>query len=139
MEEAEIAVQNILRNLSKQEIRTTDQIREKNYITINDIYEDFLCYPKNIENKKEALKIIDNYELIDKKDILKGHNILYFKTRHFFDIKPVEGKATSINKSGKLNIKVGGKYLHSDAKYYFKKLTEDDKLKISLIEAVFDS
>jgi hypothetical protein len=139
MEEAEIAVQNILRNLSKQEIRTTDQIREKNYITINDIYEDFLCYPKNIENKEATLKIIDNYELIDKADILKGHNILYFKTRHFFDIKPVDGVATSIQKSGRLNIKVAGKYLHTDAKYYFKKLTEDDKLKISLIEAVFDS
>tara|TARA_Y100000590_G_scaffold179768_1_gene204942 strand:+ start:33933 stop:34352 length:420 start_codon:yes stop_codon:yes gene_type:complete len=139
MEEAEIAVQNILRNLSKQEIRTSEQIRQKNYIIINDIFEDFLCYPKNIENKKEALKIIDNYELINKKDILKGQRILYFKTRHFFDIKPIEGIATSINKSDKLNIKVGSKYLHSDAKYYFKKLTEDDKLKISLIEAVFDS
>lgn len=139
MDEAELAVQNILRNLSKKEIRTNNQIKQSNILLINEIFDDFMCYDKNIQNREDAYKIIEGYEVISKKDILKGDKILYFKTKHFFNIKPVVGICSNIKENGKLCIKVGSKYYDSDAKYYFKKLTEDDKLKISLIEAVFDS
>ena len=139
MEEAEIAVQNILKNLSKKEIRTSKQIKQTNYLIIEELFDDFMCYEKNVKNKEDAIKAVDGYELIKKKDIIKGDKILYFKTKHFFNIKPVIGSASSILPNGKLSLKVGSKYLHSDAQYYFKKLTDDDKLKISLIETVFDN
>ena len=131
-------IENIIKNISKTEIRTLTQIKDLNNEAVDDIFSDFISYPRNSENKFESLDELKEYQLIHYSDLYKGDKVAYFKTRDFWNIKLITGTVVGQNKKGEYSVKLkGNKIVYVLPKYIFRKLTEEEKFKIQLIEAVF--
>jgi len=131
-------IENIIKGISKTEIRTLTQIKELNEEAVDDIYADFINYPRNEETKLDSLEELKEYQLINYSDLYKGDKVAYFKTRDFWNIKLIKGTVIGQNKHGNYSVKLkGNKTVYVLPKYIFRKLTEDEKFKIQLIEAVF--
>lgn len=131
-------IENIIKNISKTEIRTLTQIKDLNSEAVDDIFADFINYPRNSENKFESLDELKEYQLIHYSDLYKGDKVAYFKTRDFWNIKLVKGTVVGQNKKGEYSVKLkGDKIVYVLPRYIFRKLTEEEKFKIQLIEAVF--
>tara|TARA_B100000242_G_C43038922_1_gene484540 strand:- start:628 stop:1050 length:423 start_codon:yes stop_codon:yes gene_type:complete len=131
-------IENIIKNISKTEIRTLTQIKDLNNEAVDDIFSDFIGYPRNSENKFESLDELKEYQLIHYSDLYKGDKVAYFKTRDFWNIKLITGTVVGQNKKGEYSVKLkGNKTVYVLPKYIFRKLTDEEKFKIQLIEAVF--
>ena len=131
-------IENIIKNISKTEIRTLTQIKDLNNEAVDDIFSDFISYPRNSENKFESLDELKEYQLIHYSDLYKGDKVAYFKTRDFWNIKLITGTVVGQNKKGEYSVKLkGNKIVYVLPKYIFRKLTDEEKFKIQLIEAVF--
>ena len=101
-------IENIIKNISKTEIRTLTQIKDLNSEAVDDIFADFINYPRNSENKFESLDELKEYQLIHYSDLYKGDKVAYFKTRDFWNIKLVKGTVVGQNKKGILSKIKGG-------------------------------
>jgi hypothetical protein len=132
-------ISNILKNISTKEIRTMEEVRQGVRDAVEDIFGDFMCYKNNEVNRKMALIELEDYEIINLHNIHKHDEIIYFKTRNFFNIQLVKGSAINVLSGDRLSVKTKGKIYHVRCKYYFRKLTEEDKIKISLVEAICDN
>ena len=132
-------ISNILKNISTKEIRTMEEVRKGVRDAVEDIFGDFMCYKNNEVNRKMALIELEDYEVIDLHNIHKRDEIIYFKTRNFFNIQLVKGSAINVLSGDRLSVKTSGKIYHVRCKYYFRKLTQEDKIKISLVEAICDN
>ncbi len=131
-------IENIIKNISKTELRTLTQINDLNNEAVDDMFADFIIYPRNEENKFESLDELKEYQLIHYSDLYKGDKVAYFKTRDFWNIKLIKGTVVGQNKKGEYSVKLkGNKIVYVLPKYIFRKLTEEEKFKIQLIEAVF--
>tara|TARA_B100001093_G_C26278964_1_gene780249 strand:- start:60 stop:482 length:423 start_codon:yes stop_codon:yes gene_type:complete len=131
-------IENIIKGISKTEIRTLTQIKDLNSEAIDDIFADFVNYPRNEENKLDSLEELKEYQLIHYSELYKGDKVAYFKTRDFWNIKLITGTVVGQNKKGEYSVKLkGNKIVYVLPKYIFRKLTEEEKFKIQLIEAVF--
>jgi len=131
-------IENIIKGISKTEIRTLTQIKDLNSEAIDDIFADFINYPRNEENKLDSLEELKEYQLIHYSELYKGDKVAYFKTRDFWNIKLITGTVVGQNKKGEYSVKLkGNKIVYVLPKYIFRKLTEEEKFKIQLIEAVF--
>ena len=131
-------IENIIKSISKTEIRTLTQIKDLNNEAVDDIFADFVNYPRNEENKLDSLDELKEYQLIHYSDLYKGDKVAYFKTRDFWNIKLITGTVVGQNKKGEYSVKLkGNKIVYVLPKYIFRKLTEEEKFKIQLIEAVF--
>ena len=131
-------IENIIKGISKTEIRTLTQIKDLNSEAVDDIFADFINYPRNEENKLDSLEELKEYQLIHYSDLYKGDKVAYFKTRDFWNIKLITGTVVGQNKKGEYSVKLkGNKIVYVLPKYIFRKLTEEEKFKIQLIEAVF--
>lgn len=132
-------ISDILKNISTKEIRTMEEVQKRTRNAVEDIFSDFMCYKNNEVNKKLALLELEEYEVVDLFNIHKNDEIIYFKTKYFFNIQLVKGKSINVLSGGRLSVKTAGKIFHVKCKYYFRKLTEEDKIKISLVEAICDN
>lgn len=132
-------ISDILKNISKKEIRTMQEVRTGVGNAIEDIFGDFMCYKNNEVNKKMAYVELEDYEVVDLYNIHRKDDIIYFKTKNFFNIQLVKGSAINVLSGDRLSIKTSGKIFHVKCKYYFRKLTDEDKIKISLVEAICDN
>ena len=131
-------IENIIKSISKTEIRTLTQIKDLNSEAVDDIFADFVNYPRNDENKLDSLEELKEYQLIHYSELYKGDKEAYFKTRDFWNIKLITGTVVGQNKKGEYSVKLkGNKIVYVLPKYIFRKLTEEEKFKIQLIEAVF--
>tara|TARA_E500000331_G_C17049655_1_gene623367 strand:- start:3 stop:425 length:423 start_codon:yes stop_codon:yes gene_type:complete len=131
-------IENIIKGISKTEIRTLTQIKDLNNEAVDDIFADFIIYPRNEENKLDSLEELKEYQLIHYSDLYKGDKVAYFKTRDFWNIKLITGTVVGQNKKGEYSVKLkGNKTVYVLPKYIFRKLTDEEKFKIQLIEAVF--
>ena len=131
-------IENIIKSISKTEIRTFTQINELINEAVDDIYDDFICYPRNPDNKMEGLDVLKEYQIIQYSELYKGDDVAYFKTNEFWNIKIIVGKVVGQNKHGYYSVKLkGNKIVYVLPKYIFRKLTDEEKFKIQLIEAVF--
>ena len=131
-------IENIIKGISKTEIRTLTQIKDLNSEAVDDIFADFINYPRNEENKLDSLEELKEYQLIHYSELYKGDKVAYFKTRDFWNIKLITGTVVGQNKKGEYSVKLkGNKIVYVLPKYIFRKLTEEEKFKIQLIEAVF--
>lgn len=131
-------IENIIKGISKTEIRTLTQIKDLTNEAVDDIFVDFIIYPRNEENKLDSLEELKEYQLIHYSDLYKGDKVAYFKTRDFWNIKLITGTVVGQNKKGEYSVKLkGNKIVYVLPKYIFRKLTDEEKFKIQLIEAVF--
>lgn len=135
----EFQIAEILKNIKKTEIRTMDQIRERREGIIDNIIEDFMCYPNN-EGKADLLKEeLDEYEYIEFNDIYKYDTIKILNMNRFFDLSTITGVCIN-KKDDKIKIRnKSNKYRIIKSDYYFRKLTSQDLVKISLIESLYNN
>lgn len=135
----EFQIAEILKNIKKTEIRTMDQIRERREGVIDNIIEDFMCYPNN-EGKGDLLKEeLDEYEYIEFNDIYKYDTIKILNMNRFFDLSTITGVCIS-KKDDKIRIRnKSNKYRFIKSDHYFRKLTNQDLVKISLIESLYNN
>jgi hypothetical protein len=131
-------IENIIKNISKTEIKTFAQIKELNREAVEDIFSDFIDYPRNNDNKEEALEKLADYQLIKYSDLYKGDNVAYLNKKEFWNIKIITGRVIGMNKNGHYSVKIGyNKTVYVLPEYIFRKLTDDEKFKLQLIEAVY--
>lgn len=131
-------IENIIKNISKTEIKTLAQIKELNKEAVDDIFDDFIDYPRNNDSKEEALEKLVDYQLIKYSDLYKGDNVAYFNKKEFWNIKLMTGTVVGMNKNGHYSVKISyNKTVYVLPEYIFRKLTDDEKFKLQLIEAVY--
>jgi len=131
-------IENIIKNISKTEIKTIAQIKDLCKEAVDDVFEDFINYTRNSDNKNEALEQLADYQLIKYSDLYKGDNIAYFNKKEFWNIKLITGRVTGMNKHGHYSVKIGyNRTVYVLPEYIFRKLTDEEKFKLQLIEAVF--
>ena len=131
-------IENIIKNISKTEIKTLAQIKELNREAVDDIFSDFIDYPRNNDNKEEALEKLSDYQLIKYSDLYKGDDVAYLNKKEFWNIKLITGRVIGMNKNGHYSVKIScNKTVYVLPEYIFRKLTDDEKFKLQLIEAVY--
>ena len=131
-------IENIIKNISKTEIKTLAQIKELNKEAVDDIFDDFIDYPRNNDNKEEAIEKLADYQLIKYSDLYKGDNVAYFNKKEFWNIKLMTGTVVGMNKNGHYSVKIAyNKTVYVLPEYIFRKLSDEEKFKLQLIEAVF--
>lgn len=116
-------------------------IEELKTMAINKVFDNFMFYKKNTENKERAFDELDNYAFIDINDLKKGDYIRYFNLTVFYDIRLVVGGTVikkNINKNGDILIKTpyGVKIIKQNI--FFKRIKKDDLVKIKLVEMLHD-
>ena len=101
-------ISTILKSITTKEIRKREiQKRTKN--AVDDIFSDFMCYKNNELNKKSVFLELEDYEVIDLYNIHKNDDIIYFKTKYFYNIQLVKGKAINVLSGDRLSVKTAGK------------------------------
>ena len=131
-------IATILKNIKRREVRTFSDIIRIREEKLESICEEFSWYPLN-EGKFDKLKSeLDDYEYIEKKDIQRYDTIKFINMSIFYDLEFKEAQSISFTKEGNVNMKKGDYRFISRSNYNFRKLTNEDKVKISLIEAIYN-
>jgi hypothetical protein len=128
------------RDLSK--IKSLDEIKYIRKCALYDTLSDFIDYEKNKNKYDEFLTIIDNEECeyILAGDLRKNDIVFYLDYYIFYDIKLVRARITSVDMANEcVNICIDDEELYKKIKIdsvFFKKLSDEDKAKISLVEII---
>ena len=134
-------IEQILASIEQKDLSKIKSFEEIEYIRKNALYDalsDFIDYEKNQNKYREFIEILDKEECeyILPIDLKKDDIIYYLDYYIFYDIKLVKARVTSINTiQHQINICIDDTY--KKIKYdsvIFKKLSDEDKAKISLIE-----
>ena len=135
-------IEDVLMSIKSKEVRTMQDITNLRETAIDEIMDDFLCYPKNQENIKKLKKDLQDYEIIDISNLYHDDYIAYLNTYHFYNISLEMGKVIRILDDGQLRIRVisngnNSVYKTKQLNYIFRKLSDEDKVKINLVEAIY--
>ena len=130
-------IENILLSIKKIEIRTYADIKKIREQAVDDIFEDFMCYPRNQVNIKKIKDELDGFELVNIENLLKNDTIKYCNKLIFYDIEMCECRVINHRPNNAFSVRMHGTDAWKELRDgpFFKKLTEEDKVKISLIEA----
>ena len=137
-------IEQILLNIKQKEIRTMKSIVNERNLKIDEVVDDFMCYPKNQENIKQIKEKLEDYELITIDQLYKYDTILYIDMYYFYDFELSKIKVLRFEPNGKIHVKrmSSGKnnvYKTIDIpSAIFRKLTEEDKVKINLVETIYN-
>jgi len=133
-------INKILESITHEEFIPLNIIKENREYVINKFYEKFMNYDKNIENLKESLDILDNYEYVEDISTLKTKDkIRYLSKTHFYDIK-VSPHVSYICNNNKYITIANGVY-HSSVKdnvLIFKYIPDSTIVKMKLMELIQD-
>ena len=129
-------ISKILESIKDVYIPSFEEIESKNKDIIDEIFDKYLIYKQNISNKQEALKLIEGYQYITFRNIDEGDYIKYFDTKYFYDVV-IKNGGFVIKKENK-NLVIKNKRIFKLKKdtVFFRKLTDEDKAKITLNEII---
>ena len=136
----ESEINKILESITHEEFVPLNVIKETRDYIINTFYEKFMNYSKNIDNLKESLDILDNYEYIE--DISKLNprdKIRYLSKKHFYDIKVSPCVSYICNNNYYITL-ANGVY-HTTVKnnvLIFKYIPDSTLVKMKLMELIQD-
>ena len=134
-------VTEILDNIKVHDVRTFKEIEEQKEEVLDKIFNPFLCYEKNARLKEILKDKLKGYEFVDDFDNITHYsNIIMIDTTYFFDFK-YRHIGFFIKKSNDVLLlrnfrNMFLKYKINENRYYFKKITNKDKVKIMLIETI---
>ena len=128
-------ISRILESIKNVYIPSFEEITRKNNDIIDELFDKYLNYKQNIINKENANKIIDGYQCIKYENIVLGDYIKYFDNTYFYDVNIKNAGFVLSKKNGELLIKNKNIFKLKN-KYYFRKLTDEDKAKITLTEII---
>lgn len=132
-------VQHILQNRRENKLMSKAEIEEEKKMRVVDIYGEFIDFETNKENVYQTLDKLQNYRYCKNiKDLDKGNYIRYLNAKYFYDIKLNPGGFIENVDYTKNLITVVNKNKYYKMKFsdntIFVKLTEDDLLKLDIIE-----
>ena len=130
-------IENIFNTIKESEYDSLDDIEEIRKLAIDKVFDNFMRYEKNIENKNNAKKILEDYEFIDVEDLKKGDFIRYFNLRRFYDLKLVIGGTIldpNINDTGEFLILAPYGIKRIKPNIFFRQIKSDDMIKMKLIQ-----
>ena len=131
----EAEIENIINNVHHKEIYSFKEIAKLREIVIHKAYEEFLMYPENSQNLQESILELEDYEFVDDpENLIQGDEIKMPDFKHFFNMKLLDLSFTRLNNDGTIHIKQNSAYKDIPCEFVFRKLTDDDKIKISLME-----
>ena len=136
----ESEINKILESITHEEFVPLNVIKETRDYIINTFYEKFMNYSKNIDNLKESLDILDNYEYIEDISTLKTKDkIRYLSKKYFYDIKVSPCVSFICNNNNYINL-ANGVY-HTTVKnnvLIFKYIPDSTLVKMKLMELIQD-
>ena len=138
----EKSLEKIMGKMEYHDIRTNEHIRAAKKALLDHIYGPYMCYNNNATNRREAEDKLDTYEYVDDFDSLNKYDLLMMiDADQFFDIKcHFQGKYFRYNESRKtLGIRLNNRNIPIDYgpnRFFFRKLTKKDILKILLVESI---
>ena len=131
-------VQYILQNRRENKLLSKVEIEDEKKKQVVDIYGKFIDFETNKYNIYQTLDKLQNYKYCNIQDLNKGNYIRYLNDKYFYDIKlNLGGFIENINyKKGLITIVNKNKYykMKFSENIIFVKLTEDDLLKLNIIE-----
>ena len=132
-------IDNILNSIRKNEdsLESLDDIDEIRELAIDKVFNSYMVYEKNIENKIKAQKELKHYKFVDISDLKKGDFVRYFNLTQFFDLKlTVGGTIMDIDYEGSGDIILFAPYGVKKIKpnIFFQKIKTDELLKMKLIQ-----
>lgn len=133
-------INKILDNIQHSTYGSYQELEDQRNTALDKIFERYMHYEKNIQNKEEAIEELENYQYLYIDDIQPGDFVKYFNTKIFYNMKLCLG-GTVINKNyenkGLVLIKSPvKKYSVVKSKMFFKKLKQDDLVKMRLMDMV---
>jgi hypothetical protein len=130
-------IENIVNNIYHKDITSLDEIEKIRNIVIDRAYEEFIVYDDNLQNLNEAKMELEEYEFVsDPAELQPGDEIKMPDFKHFFNMKLLDLGFTRVNSDGTIHIRQGTAYKDIQCEFVFRKLTEEDKIKISLVQAI---
>lgn len=137
-------IEEILSEIEYKKLYTFKEIATLREENLNNIFKDFIEYPNNNDNYKNILSIItnDEYQYVDMDQIKKDDIIIYLDLNMFYNLKPQKARVASlVTKDKNLKIRVFTekstyKILNYNKVKIFKLLTDENKVRISLYEAI---
>ena len=134
-------VKLILSENQDKKIKNFTEIKNEINIILENIFQKYLCYTKNVENLKEIKDKLEEYQYVTFDDLNTGDFIRYINPKYFYDIKLAKGGFISkiYEEEGKIQIKDNNKIynLKFENFIFFKKLTKEDIIKLTIIDALF--
>ena len=133
-------INKILDSIEYSSYGSYQELESQRNLAIDKVFERFMHYDKNIENKEEALEELENYQYLYIDDLNPGDFVRYFNSKIFYNMKLCLGGIVVNNNyenKGLVLIKSPTKkYLVVKSKIFFKKLKKDDLVKMRLMDMV---
>lgn len=133
-------INKILDSIEYSSFGSYQELETQRNLAIDKVFERFMNYDKNIENKEEALEELENYQYLYIDDLKPGDFVRYFNTKIFYNLKLCLGGVVINNNyenKGLVLIKSPvKKYLVVKSKIFFKKIKKDDLVKMRLMDMV---
>ena len=130
-------INRIIELSKKQYIPSLNEINKETKDVIDTIFEKYLNYQQNVDNKKEALKLLEGYHPISYNDISNGDFIKYVNNKYFYDVNIKGGGFVVKINSKMVLVKMPLKFINiKSSSNFFRKLTQEEMAKIKIMEAV---
>jgi hypothetical protein len=130
-------IDNILDNINYTEYLTLTEIESKNEEIIDHTLNRFSHYDTNMGKRDMFLKELKGYQYINADKIKKGNIIKYLDLRIFYDIAMLNGYVAAATKKAIIIFdNIYTRRLKKNHNVFFKKITNEDLVKIKLIELI---
>jgi hypothetical protein len=131
-------IDKILSNIGENEdLESLDDIEEIRKLAIDKVFNSYMVYEKNIENKKNAEDELKNYRFVDVADLKCGDFVRYFNLTKFYDLKLVMGGTImDLNYQDSGDILMFAPYGVKRIKQniFFQKIKTDEMIKMRLLQ-----
>lgn len=133
-------INKILDSIEYSSYGSYQELETQRNLAIDKVFERFMHYDKNIENKEDAIEELENYQYLYIDDLKPGDFVRYFNSKIFYNLKLCLGGVvinTNYENKGLVLIKSPvKKYLVVKSKIFFKKIKKDDLVKMRLMDMV---
>lgn len=129
-------IETILQTIRRRPIPSLKEVNKKRELKIYEFYEYYFDIPKNIENYKEALVTLEDYQYVTLDDIALNDYIKFIDNYYFYDVEVSAGGVVINKYDDHITLRNKGNCTKVDSKILFRRLSEEDKAKMKLMEII---
>ena len=133
----ENTIDEVLNNMTPREYYTLKEIEINKGIIIEHILDKYKRYPANVNTtkKEDFLELLKDYEYVDEEYLKNGDLVKYLDLKIFYDVALIDlGEICIINKKNIIGEHTNFEFIRRYKNIFFRKLTDEDLVKIKLIE-----
>lgn len=132
----DLEIETILQTIKRKPIPSLKEVNERRENKIYQFYEYYFDIPKNIENYKNALDILQDYQYVTPADIELKDYVRYINDFYFYDVEVTKGGFVVKQCDDYITLKNNNNFYKVNSKILFRKITEEDKAKMKLMEII---